>query len=279
VGTAVVLPVGLWCDGTRTEEAVVRPMTGADQEFLMDAGAGMLPARRTSAILARCVQRIGAEAPISPEVAGRLVVGDREALMLHVRQMTFGDKLEPLVRCPRVECGQQMDVSLRISDLLVAPSPGAVPEYFERDFPGFGTVRFRLPCGRDQEAVAALARSDPAAAARTLLGRCMDQPVEELPAGAVEVIGGWMGDLDPQAEIRLDLACPECGRVFTSVLDAGAYLFEETALRSRELYWQVHVLASRYHWSEAEILGMTPPRRRRYIDLLLDAFPAGDGAP
>jgi hypothetical protein len=254
-------------------------MTGADQEFLMEAGGTMLPARRTSAILARCVQRIGPEASISPEVAGRLVVGDREALMLHLRQITFGDKLEPMVRCPKAECGQRMDVSLRTSDLLVPPAPDAVPEYIERDLPGLGVVRFRLPCGHDQEAVAALARSNPAAAARMLLGRCVDHPVDELPPGAFEVIGGWMADLDPQAEIRLDLRCPDCGHVFSSIFDAGAYLFEETAMRSRDLYRQVHVLASRYHWSETEILAMTPPKRQRYIDLLLDALPPGDGAP
>jgi hypothetical protein len=208
---------------------------------------------------------------VTPELAARLVVGDREALMLHLRQITFGDKLEPVVRCPKDACGQQMDVSLRVSDLLVEPSNG-VPEYFERDSPGLGAFRFRLPCGQDQEAVAALARSDPHAAALTLLGRCTDHGVQDLPAGAVEIIGEWMAELDPQAEIRLDLTCPECGHAFTSLLDAGAYLFEETAMRSRELYWQVHFLATHYHWSESEILGMTPPKRKRYIDLLLQAL-------
>jgi len=253
-------------------------MTGADQEYFVEAGGGMPPAPRTSAILGRCVQRIGPEAPISAEIAGRLVAGDREALMLHLRRITFGDKLEPVVLCPNAACGERMDVSLQTSDLLVAPASNAVPEYVERDFPGTGLVRFRLPCGHDQEAVATLARNDPEAAARTLLARCMDQPLEHLPARAFEVIGGWMADLDPQAEIRLDLRCPNCGHAFTSLFDAGAYLFDETAMRSRELYWQVHFLASRYHWSEAEILGMTPSKRKRYIDLLLDGLPVGDSA-
>jgi hypothetical protein len=247
-------------------------MTGADQEFFMETGGAMLPARRTSAILARCVHRIGREEPVTPELAGRLVVGDREALMLNLRRITFGEKLEPVVRCPKAECNQQMDVPLQVSGLLVDPAPSALPEFCERDLPGIGTFRFSLPCGQDLEEVAELARSDAQAAARTLLGRCTGRPVEELTAREVETIGGWMSDLDPQAEIRLDLLCPECGYAFTTLLDAGAYLFEETVIRSRELYREVHLLAFHYHWSEAEILGMTPTKRKRYLDLLLEAI-------
>jgi hypothetical protein len=269
--TEVALPIGLWSGGARAEQAVLRPMTGADQEFFVEAGHSMLPAHRTSVLLSRCVQRIGDEAPVTPEVAGRLVVGDREALMLRLRQITFGDKLEPIIRCPEPACGQQMEVPLRVADLLVERS-NDLPEYFERSVPGLGAFRFRLPCGRDQEAVSAVAQRDPHAAALTLLARCTERAVDDLPSGAVQSIGAWMAELDRQAEIRLELTCPECRHAFTSLLDAGTYLFEETALRAGELYWQVHFLASHYHWSEAEILGMTPPKRKRYIDLLLDAL-------
>jgi hypothetical protein len=31
---------------------------------------------------------------------------------------------------------------------------------------------------------------------------------------------------------------------------------------------EVHVLALHYHWSEAEILGLPGPKRRRYLALL-----------
>ena len=81
-----------------------------------------------------------------------------------------------------------------------------------------------------------------------------------------------MAALDPQAEIRLDLTCPECGHSFTSLLDASAYVFEENAQRSRELYHEVHQLAFRYHWSEESILAMTPPKRHRYLELIREAL-------
>ena len=268
----VVLPVGLWCDGVRARESVVRPLTGADQEFLIEAGDSMLAAHRTTALLSRCVQSIGPRQPVTPELAAQLVVGDREALMWHLRQIMFGERLEPIVRCPAAECGKPMDVPLIVSDLLVGASSEPVPEYLERDLPGVGPLRFRLPCGEDQEAVAGLATRDARAAARMLLCRCTGLATDDLPAGALEAVSDWMVELDPQAEIRLDLICPECGQAFTSLLDAGVYLFEETAMRSRELYREVHLLASHYHWSEKEILGMTPPKRKRYIELVLESL-------
>jgi hypothetical protein len=206
------------------------------------------------------------------EVAGQLGIGDREALLLHLRRLTFGEKLDPVVRCPSPDCGKNMDVPLEVTDLLVKPGQDDVPEYFERELPGGGTVRFRLPCGADQAAVADLARRDAAVAARELLARCTGQPADQLPAETLNAVSGWMSELDPQAEIRLNLTCPECGQDFTSLLDAGAFLFEESAMRSRELYREVHLLAFYYHWGESEILGMTPPKRQRYLELLAEAL-------
>ncbi|MCW5983258.1 MAG: hypothetical protein KIT09_34525 [Bryobacteraceae bacterium] len=269
--SAAVLPIGLWRSGARSREALLRPMSGADQEFLIEAGSGMPPAVRATALLARCVERIGHE-PVTPAVAAELAAGDREALLLHVRRLTFGDKLDPVVRCPNPDCGKNMDVPLRVRDLLVQPAAGDLPEYLERDLPDVGTIRFRLPSGADQAAVADLARRDAPAAARAMLARCAGWDERELPDTALNVVSAWMADLDPQAEIRLNLACPECGQAFTSLLDAGAFLFEESAMRSRGLYREVHLLAFYYHWGESEILGLTPSKRKRYLDMLMEAL-------
>jgi len=272
--TAVSLPIGLWRDGERMKAAVLRPMTGADQEFLLEADGIMPPAIRTSQLLARCVQRIGRVEPLTPALAAELVTGDREALLLHLRRLTFGDQIDPLVRCP--VCEKNMDVPLKISDLLVLPDVDTLgshtPQYFEREFPTGGTLRFRLPCGADQEVVAELARHDADEAARILLGRCLEQTVDELPGGAQQAISGWMSELDPQAELRLNLSCPECGHAFTSLLDAGTYLCEESIMRARELYHEIHLLALHYHWGEAEILSLALPKRKRYLEMLLKAL-------
>ena len=269
---AVRLPVGLWWGGARHRDAVLRPMTGAVEESLAEGGPARSPAARATDLLARCLERVGPLEPVPPDAVRRLTAGDREFLLLHLRRLTFGDKLEPTVRCPRAGCGEKMDVPLAVSQLAGEPAAPAagVPEFVARD-----GLRFRLPCGADLEAVAALAGRDPAGAGRELLRRCLaDGPAPS--AAEVERVGAWMAELDPHAELRLSLTCPACGHPFSSLLDAGAYLYDEVRLRARNLYHEVHLLAFHYHWSERDILALTPAKRRRYIDLLFDALRASE---
>jgi len=81
-----------------------------------------------------------------------------------------------------------------------------------------------------------------------------------------------MAELDPQAELLLNLSCPVCGHAFSTVFDTATFLFQELARRAGNLYREVHLLAFHYHWSEAEIMGMTAAKRHRYLDLLVDAL-------
>src|SRR5262245_61269318 len=103
-------------------------MTGAVEEFLVEP-ATRSPAERSSALLARCLVRVGPLEPVPVDTVRRLTVGDRECLLLHLRRLTFGDKLEPIIRCPRVECGEKMDVPLTVSQLLVPGAAADVPEF------------------------------------------------------------------------------------------------------------------------------------------------------
>jgi hypothetical protein len=38
--------------------------------------------------------------------------------------------------------------------------------------------------------------------------------------------------------------------------------------RAPHLFREVHILARAYHWSERDLLGLSLPRRRRYLMLL-----------
>jgi hypothetical protein len=52
-----------------------------------------------------------------------------------------------------------------------------------------------------------------------------------------------------------------------AVLDGFSLLASGIATGDR-LLEEVHSIARAYHWSEAEILALPLPRRRRYLDLL-----------
>jgi len=263
---AVTLPVGV-----PHPDAELRPPTGEDEAWLLETGGSLLPARRTTLLLHRCLLRLGPLAPVPLEAVRSLPVGDREALLLHLRRLTLGEVVSCVLRCPG--CGERMDLDLQVRDLLVAPTiPG--PERHEAVLDGH-RVCFRLPNGGDQEEAAELARIDPDAAADLLLHRCVGEPQEDLPSSAAERLSGLMAELDPQAELTLELICPACGHAFSTIFDAGSHLFQELRHQGLRLYREVHLLAFHYHWSEREILEMPARKRRLYLDLLADALGEG----
>ncbi len=277
----ITLPRGYWIDGTCQREVWLRPINGSDEDFLLDAGELLLPAHRITALLARCLELLGPTAPVTDETVRSLTVGDREALLLHLRRLTMGDSLQGVVDCPAPDCGEKMDLDLKASELLLPPYD-ACRQSYEVEITENGSdyqVRFRLPTGADQEDAAILARADPQAAAERLLYRCVEsvtdgdgEPVEALPPAIADRLSDAMSELDPQAELTLNLTCPACTHAFFAPFDTASYLFQELNGRAKHLYREVHLLAFYYHWSEAEIINMPDRKRRLYLDLLEEAL-------
>jgi hypothetical protein len=172
-----------------------------------------------------------------------------------------------------------MDLSLKVSDLLLPPYPheGALREKVIGGEGGPYRVRFRIPTGADQEAALLLAIEDPVAAAGLVLRRCVEEitaegedqkPLDDIPPAVAAALPQIMAALDPQAELVLDLRCPVCQGAFSAPFDTLDFFRRELAARSGDLFGEVHLLALHYHWSEAEIMGMTAQKRRVYLDLL-----------
>jgi hypothetical protein len=190
-------------------DAEIRPLTGHEEELLAGGGVEVVAATVT-ALLARCVVTLGGGA-VTAETVRDLSVGDREALLLHLRRATLGDRLDCVAGCPDPTCGERLDLTLSVGELLVTPDPTAAA-WYEESFSapdGEIRVRFRVPTGADQEAVADLAAADPRAAAGAILDRCIagvhrpDGAAVPLPDGVGDALAGRMAELDPQAEIRL----------------------------------------------------------------------------
>jgi hypothetical protein len=188
-----------------------------------------------------------------------------------------------MLNCPNPECGEKLDVDLAVSNLLLPSYPHTESwhETVVKEKNAAYRIRFRLPTGGDQEAVAALAHHDVQEAARLLLDRCVDHvtaeddggdPIEDWPPVVIQRLPAMMAELDPQAELLLDLTCPACGHTFSAIFDTAAYFFQEIRSRGRDLYREVHLLAFHYHWSEGEILAMTGRKRRIYLNLLAESI-------
>jgi hypothetical protein len=271
----VQLPVGVPLDGSWRRDAVLRQLTGRDEAFLLEHGRNLSLAALTTAMLARCVCRLGSTSPVTPEAVRGLSVGDREALLLHLRRLTLGETMSCVLGCPA--CAEKLDLDLRVSELLLPPS-GDSAEACETSI-GLGDttyrVRFRLPNGGDQEQAAFIAGA-PEDAAQFILQRCVHEitneatgrRVETMPPMFADRLGEVMAASDPQAEILLDLVCPACGEAFRSPFDVADYLYRELGGREGDLYREVHLLAFHYHWSESQILRLSRRKRSLYLGML-----------
>jgi hypothetical protein len=202
----------------------------------------------------------------------QLTVGQRNAALLEIHTRTFGERLEGFVRCPA--CDEPLEVAL--GEPQVRSILSAKPQLGEHElaFAGF-ELRFRLITCADLEAAAGAA--DTTAARRLLVERCVlavrlgDDAIAaaELPEAVVGALADSLATLDPQAEISLAVSCPECEHAWRVVLDVTTFLWSRVSLAARRLLEEVHVLATSYGWTEPEVLALSRPRRRAYLELAL----------
>jgi uncharacterized protein (UPF0212 family) len=241
----------------------MQPLSPAQLLELWERGRAAPPA-------ARAVLLLDAACPEStPEALARLSIGRRDNLLLTLRELTFGTQLTGVADCPA--CGQRIEASFRSADIRATP-PEVDETFVVVD--GEYEVRFRLPDSRDLLAVPASSDSD--AARCLLLERCVvgarrrGEPVvaAELPDAVVAAVTSSMAESDPQADVRFELQCPECGQAWQSIFDVVGFFWTEIDAWAQRILGEVHSLARAYGWREAEILNLSPQRRQIYLDLL-----------
>lgn len=272
----VSVPTGLRGADGAPRRLWLRPWSGGDVAALAEAGTVDAPAAvRSTALLGRCLSLDGGATAAGEAAARALTAGDREALLLHLRRLTVGDRLDLVAGCSR--CSERLELELETGDLLLATDPPCPTERaIELSGPNGGVpVRVRLPTGEDQERAALRPAGDEAAAVRELLQACVLEVAGDrqarLPRELEEALADKLAELDPQAEIRLAASCPHCGAALDLELDAGTLVHAEIDAALERLFREVHLLALYYHWSEAEILALSARRRRLYLDLLAGA--------
>jgi hypothetical protein len=255
-------------DGRRLRWATLRPLTGREEIWLADhAGAPAAPV--VTWLLDRCLTRLD-DQPVGRDLARRLLVGDRDFLIMQLRRLTLGDRVSAVVVCPA--CGAKMDIDFEISAAPVEPRPQTAAVHTLTVAQPDGAARpvhFRLPAGADQEAVLGLPVEQ---AVTALLKRCLiddgGAPLSDAQRAAVIEA---MDRLAPQLELELELTCPECAHAFLLPFDLTAFFLQEMRLNGARLLREAHYLALYYHWSETEILRLTRPRRRQYLALLQES--------
>jgi hypothetical protein len=184
-------------------------------------------------------------------------IGERNAALLELRRALFGDALQSCLVCPA--CGERLEFSLS-ADALLERSPAQATHVL------VDGVRVRMPTTRDLASVAL--EPDDESAARRLRDRLVEGEHADQPV-SIGRLTRALDEADPRLAVGVDVACPACAHAWSAPFDIVGFLWDEIDLRARRLLDEVHVLASRYGWTESEILRLTDARRTAYVERAL----------
>ncbi len=242
---------------------MVRGLDAADILWVWECGRHRHPIDRALLMLS------AADGALPAAELSLLSIGERDARLLELRIATFGGRLDGRADCPG--CSAALEFSLPATDLRIVPG-GAVDGNAMLEEAG-RPLRLRPPNSLDLAWL--VRRGEAGDPAQALLQRCIadegaaDGTVDltALPPQLLQRIPDLLAEMDPQADISLDLACTACGHRWSLPFDIASFLWAELAARARRLLREVDVLARRYGWGEADILAMSAARRRLYLEM------------
>ena len=195
------------------------------------------------------------------EELAMLSIGRRDASLLSLREQLFGSQLSSLTDCPA--CGEQLELNFNVDDIRATAPAGESPlSLCESGY----ELELRLPNSFDLLRLANCSTVDEMRS--RLFAQCVTHGPDELPAEIVNLAIARLGEADPQADVEVDLSCPECRHVWQTGFDIVTYLWSELHTWAGQMLREVHLLASSYGWSESDILNMSAPRRRGYLEML-----------
>lgn len=243
----------------------MRPLSAQRALEAWEEGQRSDPLERPLALLAAALPEHDSER------LSRLPLGRRDALLMRLRERTFGRRIQGFARCPK--CDARLEFPLDLGTYDTEAALATLPTEEEITAEGY-SVRYRLPDSAD---LVAMARSPDVESARQLLtARCVlaaekdgrPVPAAELPEEVLAALGAGMEALDPLAYLSLAIECARCGHEWLVLFDIGTILWQEIERSAEGLLDDVQALALAYGWSEAEILSMSDARRRFYLSKL-----------
>ena len=145
----VSLPGGyITQEGTLVKYAEVRELNGADEEAIAKAGSLN---RTLTTILQRGLVSLG-DTPVTKEVYDELLSGDRDAILLGIRKVTFGPTVDYSLNCS--SCGKNSIVTIDLDkDIPVKELLNPIQDRKWNIELRSGTALVTLPNGRVQTAL------------------------------------------------------------------------------------------------------------------------------
>jgi hypothetical protein len=227
------------------------PLAASDLLRVWEAGTTLNTPQRMLALLA-------AANPATPaETLARLTLGERDALLIELREQCFGSAITAVAGCP--SCGERVEMQFDAASLR---APAASKDDVFTLSGEAGTARFRAVNSLDVMALMAEPNAD---SRRALAERCVIDSPGALTDAQVDAISEAMREADSQAEVSIALVCPACNQAWPALFDIASFFWREIDVWAQRMLDDVHALASAYHWREDDILAMSAWRRQQYL--------------
>ncbi len=181
-----------------------------------------------------------------------LAISSRTRILLAVAGLSGLETFDASFACST--CGEALEVSLSLEELLALGDPPAAVTA--------GGASYRVPTGRDQWNWLQSSGERGGFLERILRDLKIDGAADAAMAEAA------LENADPLMRTMVAAACPECGSTTECELDAAEIALRRLQAEQARLLSGVHLLASRYHWSERDIFALPAWRRDLYLDLL-----------
>jgi hypothetical protein len=237
------LPVGI-LRGRRRERSFTFAPPAADAALLALDFAQTREALISDA-LAAALERIGSVERPGAAFVHALTLADRHALVREALIASGCPTVDAVALCGG--CSNRLELAFDLRDVVL---PNVDPR----------TIAVRLPTAADVER----ARDELDLLAALL---CCGRRAAKRARERTEDL---LGCADPLGTIVVASACPECGALVHAGVDLAGTWLDTLRRRTWKLLDDVHVLASRYHWSERDILDLPAARRLAYLSMCED---------
>lgn len=215
---------------------------------------------------------IAAHPKMNPDDIAKLSIGTRDSHLLQLREYLFGHLLRNMATCPKCSENVEWETDTATLYLKSPDAPDDTTGEYEMNLDDY-RIRYRLVNSLDIDSVSAEQSEKPKDVC--LLYRCIidcfqdSEPcsIETLPDKVLRALSSQMEEKDPQANINIGLNCPACSHSWEVMFDIGSYVWQEINSWAERMLQTIHILASRYGWSEEAILNMSPVRRQIYVTM------------
>jgi hypothetical protein len=239
--THVKLPLGYQDrEGNWHRYADIREMTGRDEEALADPRNRNNAAKAMTKFLASCVTKIGSISPVTEEIIRDMSIGDRDFLMVKIRQLSFGNKVKIDSTCPN--CSAKLGLTVNLDELEIKNPIGedeeptlthtiSLPKGVEIEGRLYKEAVIRTLTGADLEFVLQdKYRQNPVLmVSATILKNLVSigpkrtftmEDVRNLSSADRRAIGEQAGKKMPALDMEVHITCSVCNHEFSTTMDA-----------------------------------------------------------